>query len=83
MTAATPKRMTKAQIITKLAEDTELSKKDIVAVFDALRNLIQRELTGRGAPGEFVLPDMLKLKVKRVPAQKNKKIRHPGTGEIT
>ena len=40
------------------------------AVFDELRELICRELTKRGSPEEFVIPDLLKLKVKKVKATK-------------
>ena len=76
------KRMTKSQIISELAETSELTKKDINAVFESLRTIIKRELAGRGAPEEFVLPDLIKIKLKRTEAQKNKKFRNPGTGEI-
>lgn len=67
---ATAKRLTKAQIISELAEKTNLTKKDVAAVFDELRELIRRELTKRGSPEEFVIPDLLKLKVKKVKATK-------------
>lgn len=75
------KRMTKAQIVTELADKSGLTKKQVQGVFDNLRDVIKRELGKRG-PGEFVIPDMLKLKVRKVPAQKNKQFRNPATGEI-
>lgn len=78
--ANTGKRMTKAAIITELADRTELTKKQIAAVFDGLQAMIKREL-GRRGPGEFVIPDMLKLKVRKVPARKGAKVRIPSTGE--
>ncbi|MCA9601993.1 MAG: HU family DNA-binding protein, partial [Myxococcales bacterium] len=59
------KRMTKSQIIGELADKTGLTKKDVNSVFEEMRNLVKREL-GRRGPGEFVVPDMLKLKVKNV-----------------
>ncbi|MCC6875756.1 MAG: HU family DNA-binding protein [Sandaracinaceae bacterium] len=77
---ATAKRMTKAQIIGELAEKTELTKKQVSTVFEGLTELIKREL-GRRGPGEFVIPDMLKLKVRKTAAQKGKKFRNPATGE--
>ncbi|GAB5548863.1 MAG: HU family DNA-binding protein [Sandaracinaceae bacterium] len=77
----TGKRMTKAAIMSELAERTDLTKKQVGGVFEALQAIIKREL-GRRGPGEFVIPDMLKLKVRKVPAQKNKKVRIPNTGEI-
>lgn len=73
----TGKRMTKAQIMQELSERTGLSKKQVVSVFDALQGLIQQQL-GRRGPGEFVIPDMLKLKVRKIEARKNAKIRIPG-----
>ncbi|MBX3272013.1 MAG: HU family DNA-binding protein [Sandaracinaceae bacterium] len=81
MTDGTPKRMTKAQIVGELAEKTSLSKKQVGAVFEALSGLIKREL-GRRGPGEFVIPDMLKLKVRKQAARKGAKVRIPSTGEI-
>ncbi len=75
------KRLTKAQIVAELAEKTGLTKREVAAVFDGLRDLIKREL-GRRGPGEFVIPDIIKLKLKKTPAAKNKKFRNPGTGEV-
>ncbi|MGF1469025.1 MAG: HU family DNA-binding protein [Sandaracinaceae bacterium] len=77
---ATGKRMTKAQIISELSERTDLTKKQVTSVFEGLQAMIKREL-GRRGPGEFVLPDMLKLKVRKTPAQKGKKFRNPATNE--
>ena len=74
------KRMTKAQIISELAQETELTKKQVQSVFDQMQSIIKREL-GRRGPGEFVIPDMLKLKVRKTKAQKGKKFRNPATGE--
>jgi nucleoid DNA-binding protein len=78
---ATGKRMTKAQIMSELSDKTGLTKREVQAVFEGLRELIKQQLGKRG-PGEFVLPDLVKLKLKNVPAQKNKKFRNPGTGEV-
>jgi len=66
---ATANRMTKSQIISELAEKTGLTKKDVSALFAGLQELIRRELGKRG-PGEFIVPDMFKLKVKQIPARK-------------
>ncbi len=79
--ANTGKRMTKAAIITELADRTELTKKQVAAVFEGLQAMIKREL-GRRGPGEFVIPDMLKLKVRKVEARKGAKVRIPSTGEV-
>ena len=79
---ATSKRMTKAQIVGELADKTGLSKKDVNAVFESMRDLIKRELGKRG-PGEFVIPDLLKLRVKSVKATKDRDGVNPFTGEKT
>jgi len=77
---ANRKRLTKAQIVAELSDKTGLTKKDVGNMFESLRDLIKRELGSRG-PGEFVIPDLLKLKVRKVPAQPNKQFRNPQTGE--
>lgn len=69
---AQAKRMTKAQIVSELSDKTGLTKKEVSSVFDSLRDLIKREL-GRRGPGEFVIPDLLKLKVRTIPARKERK----------
>ena len=55
------KRMTKAQVISEIAEFAQLEKKEVARVFDALSEVIKKEL-GKKGPGEFVIPGLLKLK---------------------
>jgi DNA-binding protein HU-beta len=76
----TAKRMSKAQIIAELAEKSGLSKKDIQTVFTALLELVDREVGKRG-PGEFVIPDIIKMKVKQIAARKERKGIDPFTKE--
>lgn len=75
------KRLTKAQVITEIATATELDKASISSVFDALSQLIDKQLTGRGAPGEFVVPGLVKLRVVKKPATKERPGVSPRTGE--
>lgn len=75
------KRLTKAQIIGEIAEKTGLSKKQVVDTFEALSGLIKREL-GKKGPGEFVVPDLLKLKVKETAARKAEMRKNPFNGEM-
>lgn len=75
---ATAKRMTKSQIVGEISDKTNLSKKEVSAVFEELRNLVKRELGKRG-PGEFVIPDLLKLRVRTIPARKAGKYVNPFT----
>jgi nucleoid DNA-binding protein len=64
----TAKRMSKAQVILELSEKTGLAKKDVQNLFDQVLVLIEREL-GKEGPGEFVLPDLVKLRVKTTPGR--------------
>jgi len=73
---------TKSQLITALAEETELSKKQVTAVFDGLTDIIEGHIKRNGA-GVFTLPGLLKMKVVRKPATKARKGINPFTGEPT
>ena len=74
-------RMTKAQVISEIAEATEVSKADIKAVLAALAEQAERHLKSGGC-GEFMIPE-LSVKLKRVkkPATKARKGINPFTGE--
>jgi len=74
------KRLTKAQLFSELAEATELPKKKVSEVFDALTDLMKKQLTGRG-PGEFVFPGLLKVKVVKRGPVPERQGRNPQTGE--
>jgi nucleoid DNA-binding protein len=74
-------KQTKTQIIAAIAESTELPKKDVIAVFSALGQMIEGHMKRRGS-GEFTIPDT-GVKVRRVkkPARKARMGRNPATGE--
>ena len=74
--------MTKSAIINEIAENSELTKKQVSSVFDELEILIERHIKKR-APGQFTLPGLMKIKVKRKPATKARKGINPFTGEET
>jgi nucleoid DNA-binding protein len=78
--AAGQKKLSKSQVIGALAEKTGLSKKEVAGVFANLSELIKREL-GKKGPGEFVVPDLLKLKVRNIPAKAKRKGINPFTGQ--
>ena len=80
--AAPTKPMTKTEILTALAEGTDLSKKEVASVFDELGTLIGQNLSKRG-PGAFNLPGLMKVKVIRKPATKARKGINPFTKEET
>ena len=74
------KRLTKSQVISELAEMTELDKKSINRVFDGLTEIIKKQLGSRG-PGEFVIPGLLKLRAVKKPATKDRPGINPFTKE--
>ena len=74
----TAKRMSKAQVFAELADQTGLSKKEIQSVFDGIAAIMERELGSQG-PGEFIMPDIVKLKVRHVPAREE----HVGVDPFT
>lgn len=78
--AAGKKPPTKSEILAAIADDTELSKKDVAAVIDSLTTLISKNVGSRG-PGYFNLPGLLKIKVIKKPATKARKGTNPFTGE--
>ena len=78
--AAGKKPPTKSEILASIADDTELSKKDVAAVIDSLTTLISKNIGSRG-PGYFNLPGLMKIKVIKKPATKARKGTNPFTGE--
>ena len=73
---------TKSQLIASIAEETELTKKQVTSVFDSLTGIIEGHIK-RNAAGQFTLPGLLKMKVVRKPATKARKGINPFTGEET
>jgi len=70
--AAAKKAPTKTEVFNNIAEKTDLSKKDVSAVFEALQGEIKKSL-GRSGPGQFTIPGLCKIVVQRKPATKAKK----------
>jgi len=81
MAANTPKPPTKSEIYAKIVEDTGLTRKDVAAVFESLSGQIKKNLGGRGGPGVFTVPGLMKLRVVKKPARKARKGVNPFTGE--
>ena len=65
-------RYTKTAILTEIAENTDLSKKQVSAVLDELSDLIERHIK-KGGVGEFTMPGLLKIKTVKRPAKKAQK----------
>ena len=80
--AKVKKAPTKTEILNNIAAATDLAKRDVAAVLDALSAEIKKSLSPRG-PGVFSIPGLIKIEKRKVPAkpaQKNWK--NPFTGEI-
>ena len=71
MAKAAPKKKkapTKTEVLNNIAEATELNKKQVQAVMDALGEEIRKALSPRG-PGAFTIPGLVKITKKKVPAK--------------
>ncbi len=74
------KAATKSEILATIADETELTKRDVSAVLDSLGGVIKKQLGKRG-PGVFSLPGLCKMTVQRKPATKARKGINPFTKE--
>ena len=79
-TAKATKQMSKSEIVLAISEKTELTKKQVIAVFDELAALVATNI-GKKGPGVFVVPGLAKIKVIRKPATKERKGINPFTKE--
>lgn len=68
----------KSEILTSIAETTELSRKQVASVFEALSGLIKKNV-GKKGPGMFVVPGLMKIAVIQKPAVKAHKGINPFT----
>ena len=69
---------TKSEIVAQICNDSELSRKQVAAVFESLNGIIKKSLRG---PGLFTLPGLLKMKVVKKPATKAREGINPFTKE--
>lgn len=74
------KARSKSQVLGDLAEQNDMTRKQVAAVFDGLGSLIKKDLGKRG-PGTFTVPGLMKIKVVRKPATKARKGINPFTGQ--
>lgn len=69
---AVSQKYTRSAILGEIAENTELSRKQVKSVLDELGMLIERHVKKRSV-GEFTLPGLLKIKVVNKPRRPAKK----------
>lgn len=79
--AASVKPPTKTEILNSIAETTQLTKKQVSDVLDALTSEISKAVS-KGGPGSFTLPGLAKIVVQNKPATKKRQVRNPATGEM-
>jgi nucleoid DNA-binding protein len=72
------KAATKTEILTNIAAATELSRKQVASVFDALAGEIKTAV-GKKGPGIFAVPGLMKIMVIHKPATKARKGINPFT----
>ena len=74
------KPLTKSQFLNALSEPTGLPRKQVAQVFSELGNLISKQL-GKKGPGIVTIPGLMKVKVVRKPATKEREGINPFTKE--
>jgi nucleoid DNA-binding protein len=70
--------MTKSEVLNQIVKDTKLTRKQAAAVLDSLAGCIRKGLRGTGL---FTVPGLMKLKVVKRPATKEREGTNPFTGE--
>ncbi len=76
---STKKPTTKSEILSNIAEKTNLKRKDVSAVFDELANMIRRDLSN--GPGIFNVMGLMKIKLIQKPATAARRGINPFTKE--
>ncbi len=74
--------LSKSALIGRLAEENDITRKQAAGVFASLENALLGSVHPKGA-GQFILPGLLKVTLRKVPARKaGTLVRNPGTGEM-
>jgi DNA-binding protein HU-beta len=69
---------TKSDILNQITKDTKLSRKQASSVLDSLSGCMRKSLRSNG---QFTVPGLMKLKVIKKPATKEREGTNPFTGE--
>ena len=74
--------LTKSALINLIAEENELPRKTAASVYATLENVFLGSVHPKGV-GEFALPGLLKVTLRKVPARKaGTLVRNPANGEM-
>lgn len=79
--AKRPRGPTKSELFSKIVELTDLPKKDVEAVFDALDTIVAQSL--RGPAGQITIPGLVKLVKHHQKARPEREGINPFTREPT
>ena len=79
-TSAVTTAFTKSQILAEISRMSLLNKKEVIAVFEELSQLISRHLK-KGSIGLFNMPGLFKITTVHKPAVKARKGTNPFNGE--
>ncbi len=75
-------KLTKSQLVKMIAEQNDLPNKTVAGVLASLEAIVMGSVHPRGI-GEFTLPGIMKVTLRKVPARKaGTLIRNPATGEM-
>lgn len=75
------KAPTKTQLLSIIAEETDLTRADVNRVLEALAGQMKRNLNRRTGPGYFAIPGLIKVRNVRKDRTKSRKGINPFTGE--
>jgi nucleoid DNA-binding protein len=82
MAKAANKAPTKTEILQSVANATDLTKKQVAAVLEALTEEVRKALSSRGA-GVFPLLGLVKIEKKKIPARPaQKNVMNPFTKQL-
>lgn len=76
------KPLTKSETYAYIAAATGLARKQVAGVFENLATLIGKSI-GKKGPGVYVVPGLMKIRVVRKPATKEREGINPFTGQPT
>lgn len=74
------KPRSKSQLYSDIAEHTELTRKQVASVFEAMAAFMKKDLSKKG-PEVFVVPGLMKVTIRNKPATKARPGVNPFTGE--
>ncbi len=77
---AKTKAPSKSEVLRSLSEKTGLSRKQVATVMEELGTMIGKNL-GKKGPGLFTVHGLMKIRVVRKPATKEREGKNPFTGE--